>query len=272
MSTSVSTPKLYAGANILSVVLALVLNYLAVSLPLNNRTTGELSDMYPNFFVPAGFTFSIWGVIYLLLLVFMIYQAAGVARSHVATTAIVTAIGPWFFFSGVANAAWIIAWHYEAVVISVLIMLFLLYSLIRIYLAVADLGDTGLWDKLMIRVPFSVYLGWISVATIANFTTLFVSMGWQTGGHVWAVIMVIIATLLAIIMVFVRQDVFYMAVIIWALFGIYSKQAGSSQDGASSVAVVAKYAMTLLTVFAVLIVIGKKTYFSPRGPEAKEKA
>lgn len=264
MNAPVSTLRLYTGANILSVILALVLNYLAVSLPLNDRTTGELSDMYPNFFVPAGFTFAIWGIIYLLMIAFMLYQAWQVSRQDKTVSEAVMSIGPWFLFSGIANASWIIAWHYEAVVVSVLIMLMLLYSLIKVYLAASGLQGPGFWDKALIRVPFSVYLGWISVATIANFTTLFVSAGWSggAGGPYWAIAMILVASFLGIVMVFTRQDVFYTAVIIWALYGIYSKQSGLTLDGSAAVAITAKFAMTMLTIFTALNLVGKKTYFS----------
>ena len=261
MNTSKSSLRLYVGANILSVVLALILNYLAVSLPLNNKTTGELSAMYPNYFVPAGFTFFIWGIIYLLIIVFMLYQAWKVSVRDNTVTALVMAIGPWFFFSGLANACWIIAWHYEAVVASVLIMIFLFYCLVKIYLAASE-RPVSLADKLCVRLPFSVYLGWISVALIANVTAVCISAGWDgdQSGHFWAIAMIVVATLLGIVMVYHRQDVFYTLVIAWALFGIYSKQAAENLAGSASVATTAKYAMTLLLIYAVLNLIGKKMY------------
>lgn len=126
----------YVGLNIISVIVALTLNFLAVSLPLNNKTTGELSDAYPNYFVPAGFTFSIWGIIYILLIGFMVFQAYQYYKNNTSTIKNIEAIGPWFFVSGLANATWILAWHYELIGWSVLIMLVLLYSLIRVYISV----------------------------------------------------------------------------------------------------------------------------------------
>ena len=254
----------YVGLNIISVVVALTLNFLAVSLPLNNKTTGELSDAYPNYFVPAGFTFSIWGIIYLLLIAFMLYQAYQFFKKDLDTVENILAIGPWFLISGLANAGWIIAWHYEIIVLSLMIMLVLLYSLIRIYLTLhAGRPHTSV-DNFLILLPFSVYLGWISVATIANVTTLLVSTGWQGGGiatHYWAIILIVIATTLGILMIFRKQDIAFALVIIWALYGIYSKQVATLGDESQSVAIVARYAFTLLSIYSILSLIGKKSYF-----------
>jgi len=254
----------FVGLNIISVIAALTLNFLAVSLPLNNKTTGELSDAYPNYFVPAGFTFSIWGIIYLLLIAFMFYQAYQFLKKDLDTVENILAIGPWFLISGLANAGWIIAWHYEIIALSLIIMLVLLYSLIKIYLTLNDRRPHTSMDNFLILLPFSVYLGWISVATIANVTTLLVSTGWQGGGispHYWAISMISIATILGILMIFRKQDIAFTLVIIWALYGIYSKQVVISADEPQSVAMVARYAFTLLSIYSILSIIGKKSYF-----------
>jgi len=256
----------YVGLNIISVIVALTLNFLAVSLPLNNKTTGELSDAYPNYFVPAGFTFSIWGIIYLLLIAFMIYQSYQYFKKDRDTMENIIAIGPWFLISGLANAGWIIAWHYEIIVLSLMIMLVLLYSLLRIYISLSAGRPHTTGDNFMIVLPFSVYLGWISVATIANVTTLLVSAGWQGGGislHYWAIIMIIIAAILGILMVFSKQDIAFALVIIWALYGVLSKQVMMEGIDHQSVATAAKYALTLLSIYSILSLIGKKSYFLP---------
>jgi uncharacterized membrane protein len=254
----------YVGLNIISVVVALTLNFLAVSLPLNNKTTGELSDAYPNYFVPAGFTFSIWGIIYLLLIAFMIYQSYQYFKKDRDTMANIIAIGPWFLISGLANAGWIIAWHYEIIVLSLMIMLVLLYSLLRIYTSLSEGRPHTTGDNFLIVLPFSVYLGWISVATIANVTTLLVSTAWQGGSislHYWAIIMIIIAAILGILMVFSKQDIAFAVVIIWALYGILSKQVMIEGIDHQSVATAAKYALTMLSIYCILSLIGKKSYF-----------
>ena len=108
--------------NLLGFILVIVLNGLANALPINGYTTGELSDRYPNLFVPAGFTFSIWGVIYLLLLVFVIYQIRNWWSKHRLDMSFVQKIGPWFAISCLANASWIIAWHYVQPLLALFIM------------------------------------------------------------------------------------------------------------------------------------------------------
>ena len=253
----------YIGFNIISVILALSLNFLAVSLPLNNKTTGELSDAYPNYFVPAGFTFSIWGIIYLLLIAFIVYQVYQYFKKDQNTLENILAIGPWFLISGLSNAGWIIAWHYEMIELSVVIMILLLFSLIKIYNVLYNVRPHNMLDNILISLPFSVYLGWICVATIANVTTFLVSIGWDGGGIApqnWAILMILIAALLGIMMIFKYGDVAFTAVIIWAFYGIYSKQSSIQLSGSENVALVAKYAMTLILIYSVLTFVGRKSY------------
>lgn len=257
--------RLYVIFNIVSVILALTLNFLAVTLPLNNKTTEELSDKYINYFVPEGFAFSIWGIIYTLLIIFMIYQAYSFYKSKIETIKLIIAIGPWFFISGLANASWIIAWHFEYILLSLLIMLILLSSLTKIYLTLNDLRPHFTIDNVMILAPFSVYLAWISVATIANVTTVLVSNawgGWGIGPEIWAVIMICIACLLGILAVLIRQDVLFASVIVCALWGIYSKQSISIDEAAHIVTTYAKYGMTMLLIYSILTVLGRRTYFN----------
>lgn len=213
-------------SNTLALIFMLVMNTLAVFLPLGGKTTGELSDLYPNLFVPAGFTFAIWSVIYLLLIGFVAYQwIASSDKSNI------DKIGPWFVFNGAANGAWIVAWHYEQVPVSLIIMIVLLASLIMIYrnLNINYFGTHGI--KWFVSVPISVYLGWISVATIANFTTVLVHYGWSGFGiseDVWSVVVLMVAVVLGCLMMYRHRDIFYAAVIGWASYGILSKRLADS--------------------------------------------
>jgi hypothetical protein len=258
------SPLNWIVLNVVSLIFALILNFLAVSLPINNKTTGELSDSYPNLFVPSGFTFSIWGIIYLLMIIFLVYQVWQYRQNEKQTIQNVLAIGPWFFISGLANGLWILAWHYEYVFLSLCIMLVIFYSLLKIYLILDQSRPHTLSDNLAIRVFFSVYLGWISVATIANVTTLLVSNGWVGvlfGESTWAIILVIIATILGILMIFKKQDLIYPLVIIWAFYGIYVKQMSGMANTSTDVAKAAQYAMTMLIIYTVLNLVGKRAYF-----------
>ena len=217
---------LFAFLNLAGFIAVIVLNGLANALPINNRTTGELSDLYPNLFVPAGFTFSIWGVIYLLLLIFVVYQLVQAFRNpHVE---FISKIGPWFLVSCIANASWIVAWHYEQVFVSLLIMLVILASLLMMYLRLQiGKSEADNKEKYLVHFPMSIYLGWISVATIANVTTLAVNNDWGAWGisePVWTIIVLIVAAGLAMGMIFTRNDVFYPLVTLWAFWGILSKR------------------------------------------------
>lgn len=215
-------PTLLRILNLFGLLIVLTMNTLANALPLNGKTTGELSAQYPNSFVPAGFTFSIWGVIYLFLIGFVIFQFSKRATEEVKT------IGPWFFISCLANGSWIAAWHYEIVGLSLLIMLVLLISLLMIYLRLnIALEKVEPLKKWLIQVPFSLYVGWITVATIANATALLVHLGWTGGGlpePTWAGIMILIAGLIGAFVVFKRRDAFYGLVLLWAFFGIWQGQ------------------------------------------------
>jgi hypothetical protein len=156
------------------------------------------------------------------------------------------------------------AWHYELIFLSVIIMTILLISLIRIYLAVLSESGKDPRDTVWLILPFSIYLGWISVAFIANITTYLISIGWQGLGiapYIWSVLMMVVALVLAIIMSFRCGDLAFAAVIIWAIFGIYSKQSAFEIPDAQTVAQTARFIYTLLSIFILIMLIGKKSYF-----------
>jgi len=220
-------PLLLVILNTIGFILTIILNGIAVYLPLNGKTTGELSDLYPNLFVPSGVTFSIWGIIYLLLLLFILYQWFAVFSSS-RDESFIYQIGQWFFVSSLANSSWIIAWHFVFPVLSLAIMIVLLFSLIKIYTSL-NIGKTltSASEKMIVHSCFSVYLGWITVATIANVTTVLVFLGWGGGSihpAIWTIIMIVIASLIGMLFTWSRRDYLYAFVIIWALFGIYLKR------------------------------------------------
>lgn len=209
--------------NWLGFILVLVVNALANSLPINNYTTGEVSALYPNYFVPAGYTFSIWGLIYLALFAFIIWQSGGLYTGEKKPEA-VKLTGLWFFLSCLANAAWIILWHYLYPLWALLIMVFLLLCLIQIY---RNLGygkrEMSRVEKICVHLPFSLYLGWISVATIANVTAVLVHYNFGGFGlppEFWSAAMIIVAGLLALFFLNLNFDFIYALVIVWACIGI----------------------------------------------------
>ena len=212
-------------ANVLSVIIALTVNVLASVLPLNGQNTGEISDRFLVYFVPAGYVFSIWGIIYIGWLAFVLYQARSAQKENPR----LRRLGYLFALSGIFNAAWLVCWHYNFFGLSVLVMFTLLGLLIASYLAL-NVGKTPVssTEKWAVDVPFSVYLGWVSVAAIANVTSWLYSVNWDGFGlapQAWAVIMIIVASLVGFLMTITRRDGGYVMVLIWSFVGIAYKQA-----------------------------------------------
>ena len=212
-------------ANVLSVVLALTVNILAATLPLNGQNTGVISDRFHVYFVPAGYVFAIWGIIYIGWIAFAIYQARPAQKESPR----LRSLGYLFALSGVFNAAWLFCWHYNQFGLSVIVMLALLGSLIASYLKL-NVGRTTIStaEKWSVDIPFSVYLGWITVATVANITDWLYFIHWNGFGiapQVWAVIMLIVASALGLLMALTRRDSGYLFVLVWSFIGIAIKQA-----------------------------------------------
>ena len=220
--------KLLQVGNILATIVTIIVNALAVILPLNGKTTEYLSDKYPNLFVPAGITFSIWGIIYILWVVFAMYQARDLFKKEEIEMPFLQQITFLFVVSSIANSAWIFLWHYEYVGLSLLMMIVLLFSLLAIYIRL-NIGksNVALTEKLCVQVPFSVYLGWITIATIANVTAFLVSVKWDGFGIdplTWTILIIAIGTLLTILMLALRKDIAFSLVVLWAFLGIWMKR------------------------------------------------
>ena len=207
-------------------VAMVTVNFLANSLPINNRTTGQISNDYQNLFAPAGLTFSIWGLIYLLLGAYVVYQFV---KKDQKSEELLNKINPLFLATSLANITWIFAWHYDFIGLSVLIMLTLLVLLIRI-------GDILrpekliFRDKLVIGQPFSIYFGWITVATIANITVFLVTTGWNGFGiadYVWTIIILMVGAIIGILRMRKDNNTVYGLVIVWAYLGILIKHISS---------------------------------------------
>jgi hypothetical protein len=201
---------------ILSFLFMLLMNGLANGLPLNGKTTGQLSALYPNLFVPAGFTFSIWGLIYTLLLAYVLYTI-------------------YLFFKGkkfeisylvicnfLLNGLWIVFWHYELVFVSLVIMISLLAVLVLYNLELKNKNKV-----LLEKLAFGVYLGWICVAIVANTTAWLVKIDWFKWGILdenWTSILIVVASLIGVFLVFKAKNPSITFSILWAFYGIYSKR------------------------------------------------
>lgn len=211
-----------------ALILTLVLNGVANALPLFGRSTGEISDNLPNLFVPAGITFSVWGIIYLALIVFTVYQLIVVRRSPENPPYWWMHIAPWVLIGHITNSLWIIAWHALWYWSSLLLMLLLFFSLVKIVLNLRWSGRrfTAV-ETLCVSIPFSLYLGWITVALPANVTGLLVSLGVTSlapGAVFWAAALAVVAGLLAVFAAVYHRDAAYSLVISWALLGIALKR------------------------------------------------
>lgn len=215
------------SVNVLALLAVIVVNGLANALPLNGQTTGEISDRFDIYFVPAGYVFSIWGLIYLTLIGFVVYQALPSQRDNPR----LRSVGYLFALSCAANAAWLFAWHYEAFALSMVAMAALLLLLIGIYLRL-EIGRSPVSsaERWLVRVPFSIYLGWITVATIANASSLLDYLdwgGWGISPETWTVIMLAAATGITATVSVTRGDLAFGGVIVWAFVGIAVKHAGT---------------------------------------------
>lgn len=226
-------------------ILTIVVNSIAGSTTLiGGQDTAAVSNKNPTLITPAGYVFSIWGVIYILLGVFVVYQALPRERD----SSFHRKIGWFFVLSSLLNVAWIFVWQFESLILSVVLIFALLLTLISIYLRL-DIGRSKVKtsERLAVHLPFSVYLGWITIASIADVAVTLTAYNWDGFGishEVWAIIVVAVALVITMLMLGIRKDVAYALVVIWALVGI-----GINQSGNQNV-------LLLTQISSVLVAIG----------------
>lgn len=227
----------------------LTINALANILPINGITTGEISDSIPSLFTPVGFTFSIWGVIYLLLAYWLLIPVWREERLSAAG-------GVFFAISCLANMAWILLWHYQIWWATEIAMLVILVSLIALSI---EMNRSRFSKVPSMRIPISVYLGWISVATVANTSILLITRGFDGGENAvfWTMGIMIVVLLLGMIALRVKRDWAFTLVLIWANFGIFSRWQGIDPLLSGTAFVT----MILLGLGIVLILVRKEALF-----------
>lgn len=240
--------------NLLTVIFALTVNILASTLPLNGQNTGEISDRFKVYFVPAGYVFAIWGVIYIGWIAFTIFQLRPAQKENPR----LQRLGYLFALGNLANAAWLFCWHYNLFGLSVIVMLTLLALLITSYLRLdvnrSSVTRTEYWS---VDVLFSIYLGWITVATVANISDWLYLVGWDGFGisaQAWTVIMLAVASLLGLAMAITRRDAGYLSVLVWAFVGIAVKQ-----TSAPTVVLSASVAAALMLGLLFYSLFGRRT-------------
>jgi len=234
--------------NIVAAVVTIIFNILANALPLNGLNTGDISDRFEVFFVPAGYVFSIWGLIYIGLIAFAVFQALPSQRENPR----LVRLGYWFAVSCLANIGWLISWHYEYFAAGPFILAALAILLIVSYLRL-EIGRSRVStaERWCVQIPFSIYLGWATVATIANVTSTLYFLGWGGWGiapEAWAAIMLGVATVVGVLVFLTRRDFAFVLVLIWAFAGIALKH--------SAVPLVMGAAWLMTAVLAVMLLVG----------------
>lgn len=214
-------PSYRRFANIAAFIVVVIINGLAGATSIiGGRNTAQVSNSFPTLITPAGYVFSIWGIIYILLGVFVFYQALPSQQGK----GFQSKIGWLFVLSSIANVVWLFLWQFEFLTLTVPIMFLLLASLIFIYVRLGiGRQKAPPMEKIAVFVPFSFYLGWITIASIADVATTLVSLNWDGFGlsaQTWATLIVILVLIITTLVIAIRKDVAYALVIIWALVGI----------------------------------------------------
>ncbi|NTU98548.1 tryptophan-rich sensory protein [Candidatus Falkowbacteria bacterium] len=248
---------------VISYLAMIVVNFLANGLPINNRSTGEISDAYPNLFAPAGLTFSIWGLIYLLLAGYTIYQLLPAGKMiGQKNEGLLRRINLLFILSSLANISWIFAWHYDLIGLSVVIMAIILILLIKIS-DIVRLGQLTKEERLFVATPFSVYFGWITVAAIANISVFLVSQGWNGFGvadYVWTSIVLLVGTLIGTLRMHKDKNIAYGMVLVWAYSGILIKHLSQTGFGGQYVSVIITTIACIVIFIVATSIIYKNRY------------
>jgi hypothetical protein len=215
-------PRIFA---LVSFGFVLVMNAVATALPLSGLSVGAVSRRYDTLFAPIDFTFGIWGLIYLGLAVYSFTQLA-------VNTPLIKVITPWFIAANLLNGTWIIAWRLELLGLSALILALLLFCLFKINQATTA-KRTDLASTLTVRIPFAIYFGWVTVATIANISSLLVQQGFRDGfglsAETWTVVILVVAVLIGSATALVNASPAYSLVLVWAFWGIYSRHMAASE-------------------------------------------
>lgn len=239
------TKRLFA---LIAFVFMITLNTLANALPINNLTTGDISDQLTNLFAPTGLTFSIWGVIYLLLALYTFMQFYDL-RKQTMDHKIYDKLSVYYAASSIINGLWILSWHYLLFAPSLILMIVLLLSLIKINLILRkETSASG-----FIKTTFSIYFGWITIATIANVTVLLVSMGvpaFNTTAVFLTILILLIGLIIGSYTSYQLNSISYYVVILWAYFGILLKHI--SVDGYNMTYPFIIYTVTFSIIFIMI--------------------
>lgn len=248
-----------------SYLLMVMANYLANALPLNGLFTADITDkLYPNLFTPAGWTFSIWGFIYFLLLVYVLYSLNIIkAIDPLNDPQILDGTAVLFIASSVLNIAWLFAWHYDLMIVSEIFMIGLWIVLFKI---VKEIRKNKLkrLQYLYLKFPFSIYFGWITIALVANTVVMLVSLDFGFFGIPevdWVRYIIIIGAIFATIIAYINKDLAYSLVPIWGYMGILMNHALPSGHNNQYETVIVTLAQAIVWLFLVaMLILGQKKF------------
>lgn len=242
--------KTLTMANGIALMVTIAVNYLSNSGLLNGNTMKTISDKYFNYFTPAGYAFSIWGLIYIGLLGFVIYSGRHLLNKK-EEDPILEKIGWWFVLSCAANSLWVMAWLYDYIGLSVLLMTVILISLAKIISNTRmELDAHPLKSYLFIFWPFALYFGWISVALIANIAAYLTKIkwdGWGISELTWTIVMLVVAGLINILMIRMRNLREYGVVGVWAILAI--SVSNNSNHGTQSIVYTSYIVAAIVFIF-----------------------
>lgn len=249
--------------NTIALMVMVIVNILANIIPIGIGDTGMISQKYSNLFTPAAFTFSIWAVIYVLMLAFVIYQW-GIIDDR--SKRVLVAIGPWFIVSCILNVAWLFAWHFDVIWLSVLIMIGLLVVLANIRSILDQTRKVGEF-RTVIDIGFDVYLGWITAATIANISVFLVSINWKGFGissEIWTCIVLIVGATIGFLFTLLDGKIFSTLAIMWAYVGILQRHVSSyGLNGEYQAVIICGVVAEILMLAVVVYALALKS--SPQG-------
>ncbi|HXX78719.1 MAG TPA: tryptophan-rich sensory protein [Ktedonobacteraceae bacterium] len=245
---------------VIATVITIVVNLFSSFI--TGKSVAAISDRFPVPVTPAGWAFSVWGIIYVGLIAYAIYQVLPAQR----TNPRLRRIGYLYLLGCAANVAWLFLWVNELITLSLVAIVVLLLSLITLYLR-ADMNRTNIdrVERWCVNIPFGIYMGWITVATIVNVTVVLYHLGWNgldISPEIWTAILLVVGTVIALAVGITRVDIAYMATVVWAYSAILVKNIPIPM-----IAITAAVMIGILLLAIILIAIRRKqlrAYTSPR--------
>lgn len=251
--------KLLSNLTVLAYVAMVIINILANVIPINQVRTGEISDKYANLFAPAGYVFIIWLLIYILLGMYSYYQFTLFGRRSDMSDRVVYRVNQYFLLSSIFNIGWIFSWHYEKIGLSLIFMVILFILLLRARITITHRSTLTYDERISVQLPFSVYLSWITIATIANTATFLVSIHWdgmEISQSVWTCIVLAVGGLIGGISLLKWQDIPFGLVFVWAYLGIAFKHISAKGfDGAYVDVIITAVTTTVIHLVLIAIVL-----------------